>query len=158
MTRAGLAGRALATGLAAVAIAACGSSAPSTSAFKTGFQADRAQFRQLGLALESAISGARTKTDAELAGELRPLATRAREQATQLAALKPPASYKANVAKLIAGFDAISRDLKQIANAASANDAQAASSATRALVADATSVKAADLAITNELRVQRSKS
>lgn len=158
MTQAGWAGRALATGLAAVAIAACGSSAPSTSAFKTGFEADRSQFRQLGLALESAIGGARTKTDAELAAELRPLATRARAQATQLAHLKPPGRYKANVAKLVAGFNAISRDLKQIATAASANDAQAASSATRALVADATSVKAADLAITGALGVQHSKS
>ena len=69
----------------------------------------------------------------------------------RLAKLKPPASYKTNLNKLITGFDAMAVDLKRIATAATQNNAQAASTATRALVADATSIKAADLAIADGL-------
>ena len=141
----------LAAALVALAIAGCGSSAPSLTAFKSGFNTDRAQFRKLGEDLQATVGGAQRKTNAQLAAELKPLATRAREQGARLAELKPPASYKANLEKLANGFDAIAVDLKRIANAATSNDAQAASSATRALVADATRVKAADLAIAGAL-------
>jgi len=48
----------------AIALAGCGgSSGPSLSAFKSGFTADRAQFRKLGLDLQSEITGVKTKTD-----------------------------------------------------------------------------------------------
>ena len=142
---------ALTAALTAIAIAGCGSSAPSLSAFKSGFEADRAQFRKLGQDLEATIGDAKNKTDAQLAAELEPLATRARQQGAQLAELKPPASYKTNLNKLITGFDAMAVDLKRIAAAATQNNAQAASTATRALVADATTIKAADLAIADGL-------
>jgi hypothetical protein len=135
--------------LTTIAIAGCGSSAPSLSAFKSGFETDRAQFSQLGQDLEATIGDARNKTDAQLAVELEPLVARAKQQGAQLAELKPPAGYKTNLDKLITGFDAMAVDLKRIATAATNNDAQAAGTATRALVADATKVKAADLAIAN---------
>ncbi len=139
--------------LVAVALAGCGSSAPSLTVFKAGFKADKARFRKLGLDLESAIGGAKTKTDAQLAAELRPLSARARQQATQLAKLNPPAKYKHNVAEVRAGFDAISVDLKRIAVAATHNDAHTASAATRALIADATRVHTADVAISGALGI-----
>jgi len=142
---------ALTAALTAIAIAGCGSSAPGLSAFKSGFETDRAQFRKLGQDLEATIGDAKNKTDAQLAAELEPLATRANHQGAQLAKLKPPASYESNLDKLITGFDAIAVDLKRIATAATQNNAQAASAATRALVADATTVKAADLAIAGAL-------
>jgi hypothetical protein len=142
--------------LSALAITACGSSAPSLTAFKSGFEIDRAQFRKLGQDLETTVGGAGNKTDAQLAAELQPLAARAREQAAQLAKLQPPASYKANLDKLVNGFDAIAVDLTRIAAAATTNDAQAADAATRALVADATTVKTADLAIANRLAAKQS--
>ena len=151
MAGAGTRPKALTAVLTAIAIAGCGSSAPSLSAFKSGFETDRAQFRQLGEALQATVGGAQNKTNTQLADELEPLATRARQQSAQLAKLKPPASYRANLHKLVTGFDAIADDLRRIASAAISNDAQAASAATRALVADATKVKAADLAIAGAL-------
>lgn len=142
---------ALTAALTAIAIAGCGSTAPSLGAFKSGFETDRAQFRKLGQDLEATIGDAKSKSDAQLAAELEPLATRASQQGAQLAKLKPPASYKTNLDKLITGFDAMAVDLKRIATAATQNNAQAASAATRALVADATKVKAADIAIAGAL-------
>lgn len=148
---AGTRSRALAAGLTTIALAGCGSSAPSLSAFRSGFETDRAQFRRLGEDLQATVGGAQTKTNTQLAAELEPLAASARHQAAQLAKLKPPASYKANLDKLVSGFDAVAVDLKRIAESATAGDAQAAGAATRSLVADATKVKAADLAIADAL-------
>jgi hypothetical protein len=153
---AGTRSTALAAALTAIAIAGCGSSAPSLSAFKSGFETDRAQFRQLGQDLQTTVGEAQHKTNAQLAAELEPLAARARQQGARLAKLKPPPSYKANLDQLAAGFDAVATDLHRIATAAVSNDAQAASTATRELIADATRVKAADLAIADAL--SRSKS
>jgi hypothetical protein len=144
--------RGLAAALGAIALAGCSSTTPSLSSFKSGFAADRAQFRKLGQDLEATVGNAKNKTDAQLAGELEPLSTRARQQGAQLAKLKPPPKYKTDLAQLVAGFDAMAVDLKQIATAATRNDAQAASTATRALVADATKIKAADRAIASGLR------
>ncbi|MGO9821728.1 MAG: hypothetical protein ACLPTJ_13895 [Solirubrobacteraceae bacterium] len=146
---------AIVAALSALAITACGSSAPSLTVFKSGFETDRAQFRKLGQDLEATVGGAKDKTDAQLAAELQPLAARAREQGAQLAKLKPPASYKSNLDKLVTGFDAVAVDLRRIAAAAIKNDAQAAGAATRSLVADATKVKTADLAIADSLATNK---
>lgn len=145
--------RILAVALAAVALAACGSSSagPSLSAFRSAFTHDRVQFRQLGLDLEHTIGGAQSKSDAALAAELRPLSARAHQQAVVLSKLSAPTSYKRTLAALIAGFDAMSRDLRRISVAAAHNDAQTAGAATRSLVVDATEVKNADLTITHAL-------
>lgn len=149
--------RGLAAALTATALVGCGSSTPSTSAFRSGFEVDRAQFRKLGQDLEATIGNAKNETDAQLAAELQPLSTRAREQGTQLAKLQPPAKYKRDLNQLIAGFNAIAVDLKQIATAATKDDAEAAGTATQALVSDATRVKAADLAIATGLGKASSK-
>lgn len=79
----------------ALALTGCGgSSAPSLSKFKSDFKSDKATFRQLGLDLQKAITGAQAKTDAQLATEISSLATRASAEASSIAKLNPPAKYK----------------------------------------------------------------
>ncbi|MGI8505595.1 MAG: hypothetical protein ACR2MK_02115 [Solirubrobacteraceae bacterium] len=135
--------------LLTVAIAGCGASnAPSLSAFKTGFASDKAQFRKLGLDLQREIVGAKAKTDAQLATDLGALSVRAKQQAAQLSKLDPPAKYKAELQKLVSGFNAVGADLKQISVAATRHDGPTARTATGALGADAAKVKASDDAIT----------
>lgn len=138
--------------LLTIALAACGgASAPSGSAFRSGFKTDKAQFRRLGVDLQHAIGGAQAKTNAQLATEFDSLSTRARQQASKLAKLDPPAKYKHSLDELVAGFKAVAGDLSQIASAARANDVQGAKAATRSLVGHAAQVKAADVAISDAL-------
>ncbi len=137
-----------------LASAGCGSSSPaqpSLSAFKSGFRVEKATFRPLGLDLQRTITGARAKTDAQLATELSALSGRASEQASQLAKLKPTAKFKSLLTQLAGGFQAVSADLKLIAAAAVKHDRAAAKAATMALLADAAKVKTADDAITTGL-------
>jgi hypothetical protein len=138
---------------AALATAGCGGSdAPSLSDFKSGFQADRAQFHRLGIDLEKTIADARTKTNVQLAAELSTLSGRAAAQAAQLDKLHPPAGYQPSVSKLAAGFRAMATDLRRISDAATRGDARTARAATRSLIADAQTVKAADLAVSRVWR------
>ena len=136
----------------ALALTGCGgSSAPSLSAFKGHFKSDKASFRQLGLDLQKAITGAQAKTDAQLASEIGALAGRASAQASRLAALRPPDKFKASLTALVTGFKAVSGDLRSIAAAAVKHDAATAKTATKTLLADATQVKTADDTITKGL-------
>lgn len=136
----------------ALALTGCGgSSAPSLSAFKGHFKSDKASFRQLGLDLQKAITGAQAKTDAQLATEISALAARASAEASSLAKLSPPDKYKADTQKLTAGFNAVAADLRSISTAAVQHDAAKAKQATTALLGDAAKVKAADDAVTKGL-------
>lgn len=138
--------------IAALALAGCGgSSGPSLSAFKKGFASEKASFRQLGLDLQGAITGAKAKTDAQLATEIGGLATRASAQASTLAKLDPPAKYKTPLANLVAGFRSVATDLRAIAAAAVKHDATQAKTATETLLGDAAKVKTADDTITKGL-------
>jgi len=137
-----------------VALAGCGgSSAPSLSAFKAGFTSDRAQFRQLSVDLQREITGARAKTDAQLATEIGALSTRAKRQASDLGDLKPPGKYKPDVQKLISGFTGLAADLEQISVAATERDAASASAATKLLIRDAATIRGADDALTSSLKL-----
>lgn len=143
---------ALGAAIVALAIGGCGgSSAPSLSAFKAGFASEKAAFRNLGLDLQQAITGAKAKTDAQLATEIGALATSASRQASQLSHLNPPAKYKAGLAKLVTGFRAVATDLQVIAAAAVKHDATTAKAATQTLLVDAARIKASDDAITKGL-------
>ena len=133
--------------LAAAVLAGCGGGGPSLAAFKTAFKADKARFHQLSLDLQQAIATAGSKSNAELASELSALSARADKQASQLASLNPPAKYKGELDKLVAGFRGIGTDLTQISVAAVKRDAQQAGTATRKLVVDASKVRAADDAL-----------
>jgi hypothetical protein len=143
--------------VAALALAGCGgSSGPSLSAFKSGFSADKTQFRKLGTDLATAITGASKKTDAELATELGALSARAKQQAAQLSKLNPPPKYKTELANLVSAFNAVGADLTSISTAAAKHDAAAAGNATRTLVKDAAKVKTADTSVSKGLGLSTS--
>jgi hypothetical protein len=153
--------------LTALVLAGCGSSSksssaggsstssgtPSLSSFKAGFVADRATFRKLGSDLQSEITGAASKTDAQLATELSALSDRAKQQATAISNLGAPAQYQTDVQNLSAAFNAVSADLHKISVAATNHDGPAAKTATETLLQDAAKVKAADDAITSGLKL-----
>jgi hypothetical protein len=140
--------------LSALTLSACGgSTGPSLSAFKTGFENNKASFRTLGLDLQHAITGAKGKTDAELASEFGGLATRAKQQAASLAKLKPTAKYKTDLSNLVSAFDAVGTDLDNISQAATRHSSTGAQAATVTLITDAAKVKAADGAITAGLHL-----
>jgi hypothetical protein len=143
---------ALTVGLAA---AGCGSGGHSSTAsqtsFKSGFAVSQRIFRSFGTDIARDITGAGNKTDAQLATEFRALADRAGQQATQLAALQPPAKYKRLIATLVAGFHATKADLSLIATAATHNDAASAAGATRTLLRDAARIKAVDVSLSRAL-------
>jgi hypothetical protein len=140
---------------ASVAVAGCGSSKSSSSAskvdFKTGFATSQTEFRELGTDIAKDITGAGSKTDAQLAKEFDGLATRAGQQASQLAALDAPATYGKRVTRLVAGFHAIKGDLSKISTAATDHDASGAEGATRALLTDAATIKTADTSLSKDL-------
>jgi hypothetical protein len=140
---------------ASVAAAGCGSSKSSSSTshvdFKTGFATSQKTFRTLGTDIAKDITGAGTKTDAELAKQFRGLATRANQQASQLAALTTPARYTKRVTTLVAGFHALKADLSKISTAATKHDASSAAAATRALLTDAAKIKTADTSLSKDL-------
>ena len=142
----------MALAAAVLSLSGCGGSgAPSLSAFKSGFQTDRTRFRQLGVDLGKTITAAGSKTNAQLATELSGLSSRATAQATELSKLNPPAKYQPDMSRLVAGFKTVAADLRRISDAAAHGDAQTASAATRSLIADAQTVKAADLAVSDSL-------
>ena len=71
--------------------AGCGSNSSSSSSasraeFKAGFATSQREFRKLGTTLAKDITRAGSRTDAQLAKEFGALATRARQQAADLAA------------------------------------------------------------------------
>jgi hypothetical protein len=141
---------------ASVAIAGCGGSASKSTTtshvnFKAGFSGTQQAFRKLGTDIAQDITGAGNKTDAELAKEFRGLATRAGQEATQLAALPPPATYKTQMASLVSGFRSLKADLSKISSAASKHNATSAAKATRAMLTDAAKIKTADTALSKAL-------
>lgn len=137
-------------------LAGCGSSKPSSTtasqvAFKAGFATSQKEFRKLGTDLAKDITGAGARTDAELAKEFNRLATRAGQQADQLAALHAPAKYATRVSSLVAGFHGMKGDLAKIATAATNHDASSAEAATRQLLTDAAKIKTADVSLSKAL-------
>lgn len=137
-------------------LAGCGSGTSSSSstsqvAFKAGFATSQKEFRKLGTELAKDITGAGVRTDAELAKEFSRLATRAGQQADQLAALHAPAKYAARVSALVAGFHGMKADLAKISTAATNHDASSAEAATRTLLTDAAKIKTADVSLSKAL-------
>jgi uncharacterized phage infection (PIP) family protein YhgE len=146
--------RTLASGivLLAIALAGCGgSSGPSLSSFKSGFAKDKTEFRKLGADLQTALTQAGSKTDAQLATELGTLSTRAKQQASQLSKLNPPAKFKTNLNTLVSSLKSIGGGLSQIATAATKHDAKTARALTTSLVQNASKVKSSETALTKGL-------
>lgn len=141
----------------ALALAGCGggssnsSSGGSLSAFKSGFQAQKHTFTQIGQDLQVAISTASGTSPSKIATEFTALASRTTQAATALRSLKPPANYQSEVNQLVSGFGSVAADLTAVSAAAQKNDATAAHAAAIKLVADSTTVHNADLKLTREL-------
>ncbi|MFZ1995185.1 MAG: hypothetical protein WAU75_13810 [Solirubrobacteraceae bacterium] len=139
---------------ASVAVAGCGSGRSSTTSrvdFKTGFATSQNAFRQLVTDIAKDLTGAETKTDAELAKEFGVLGDRADRQASRLATLTPPARYATRVRAVVAGCHALKADLSKLSTAATHNDAPSARTAARALLTDAAKVKTADTSLSKAL-------
>jgi hypothetical protein len=134
------------------ALAGCGgSSGPSLSSFKSGFAADKAQFRKVGTDLGAAIQTASGKSDSALATEFASLSARATTQAAQLRKLQPPAKYKTAVGQLASSFDTVANDLHTISGAATSHDAATARSASATLVRDALKLQKIDKSVSGQL-------
>lgn len=139
---------------ATIAVAGCGSGTSSSASqvdFKTGFATSQKDFRKLGTDIAKDITGAGSRTDAQLATEFGGLATRADQQAGGLAALKAPPKYTKRMSSLVAGFHAIKADLSKISTAATHHDAKRAEAATRSLLTDAAKIKTADTSLSKAL-------
>ena len=134
-----------------VAIAGCGSSGPSLSAFKRGFSAQKAQFTQLGRDLQVAFATARGKSNGQIGAEFSSLAQRTSQQADQLQKLNPPAKYKSQRDQLVSGFRTIAADLETISVSAKAGNVSGASKARNKLLQDAAGVRSVDRALTASL-------
>ena len=138
---------------ATTATATSSVAAGGSGAFKAAFVADRTQFRQLGTSLAKSLTGARGKTDAELAGEFQGLAVRAKAQAAKLSQLTPPAQFKPTVDKLVKALDDVGDRLQRIAVDAQNHNASSAKSDTIKLVQASVLVKTADTALSNGLKL-----
>jgi len=146
----------LAAAIAAAALAGCGgsssnsSSGPSLSAFKSGWQAQKASFAAIGTDLQTAIATASTTSAPKIASEFASLGSRMTHAASALRALKPPARYQTRVGQLAAAFDAVSGDMTAVSTAANHNDVTAARTAAAKLVTDWATIHAADLVLSHE--------
>ena len=140
---------------ASIAVAGCGSGKSSSSIsrvdFKTGFAANHKEFSALATAIAKDLTGAGSKTDAQLATEFDGLASRADQQASQLADLTAPSKYAKRVGTLVIGFHALKADLSTISTAATKHNAQSAETATRTLLTDAAKIKTADISLSKDL-------
>ena len=143
----------------AVALAGCGgssSSGPSLSAFKSGFQAQKTTFTQLGSDLQKAITSAPSTSASAIATEFTSLATRTTAAAAALRTLRPPSKFSSQVSALATGFDSVAADMKSIATAATSNDASGAKTAAAKLVTDSATVHTDDLTLSRALGLRTS--
>jgi hypothetical protein len=140
---------------ASLAVTGCGSGKSSSSIsrvdFKTGFAASHKEFGVLVTEIAKDLTGAGSRTDAQLAKEFGGLATRANQEAGQLGDLTPPSKYSKRMSTLVAGFQALKADLSTISTAATKHNASSAETATRALLTDAAKIKTADTSLSKDL-------
>ena len=140
---------------ASLAVTGCGSDKSSSSIsqvdFKTGFAANHKAFGVLVTAIAKDLTGAGSRTDAQLAKEFGGLATRADQEANQLGGLTAPSKYSERMSTLVTGFHALKADLSTISTAATKHNAQSAETATRALLTDAAKIKTADTSLSKDL-------
>jgi ABC-type glycerol-3-phosphate transport system substrate-binding protein len=152
MTNRRLACAAAAVGLA---LAGCGSSSSdgtsSLRAFRSSFAAAKRQLDSISVDLHSAITHAGRKTDAQLAPTLSALASRAEKEASALEQLYPPTRYNTRLRALGSALDAVGVNLSNLSAAAAEHNRPAAESATKALRADAATLKLADATVSKSL-------
>jgi hypothetical protein len=146
----------LAALLAAVALigAGCGSSSddePSAADAQTTYSSVRTQITGLGDSIGSAITGANRQTDVQLADAFDQLRARGHAAVTRLQGLDVPDSLADERQALRDALDQGTEDLGNIADAARASDASAASAAVRQLIADSQQIRDARAAFERAL-------
>ena len=136
--------------IASFALAACGSSGdskPSTADYKKAWTPISQEIKNIGAQIGGAVTTAKGKTDAELAGTFGGLATETTSTATSLAKLDPPADVKADQTALVAALKVGAADLQAISDAATAGDPKKAGAATVKLVEDSGAIKKSRVSI-----------
>jgi hypothetical protein len=137
----------LAVLLAASLIAGCGGGSDENDAFNKDYKAVNDQLLRLGDTVGQALQGAPQTSDAMLAGEFSGFATQLDEVRRRIDALKPPDDLKPKVDALATAVATLSKDLRDIAHAATVHDTTGAREATEALVRDSRAARAARRAL-----------
>jgi hypothetical protein len=144
---------AAATVLCALA-AGCGGSSGTTAAFKASYVKASEPIERIGNDVAGAVEGASRRSFAQVANEFAGLADRLDTELIELESLKPPASIARAFATVTAAANRFEDDLRAISYGASKNDAAAAGTATKALLADAATLNSAAATIRQKLGIR----
>jgi hypothetical protein len=136
---------------AVIALAGCGSSGPSTSAFKSEFRTQKTTLNALGKDVGAAVEGASHQTDSALTTQFQALASRATALAGALGQLNAPSQYKSELSALQSSVTQVAGTLHSIEAATAANDLNAAKAGGEAIVANAQQVKSIDNTLSAKL-------
>ncbi len=127
--------------LATVGLAACGSSAPSTSDFKKQFQPIDSDIQQTGRQLGTALGNASSETDVALAGSLGPIAAHLQGIVGRMEKIKAPSAVKGDWAGFQQELTRVTGDITSLASAVRAHSATTSRSSAQQLIADTAQVK-----------------
>jgi hypothetical protein len=163
--------RALAAGGAALVLAAgtlagCGGSDSSTTATTTAttltitgasaaYAPIRVEIVGIGKDIGTAIEGARSSTDAQLADQFSALTVRVEGAVARLERLTVPASLRTALDQLQQALTIGAADLRAVATAARRHDAQAAKEAAQRLAGDSAGIRQARAAVEQQLHSAR---
>jgi hypothetical protein len=136
-------------------LAGCGGSSSSSSSssanFKSGYKSAMSQLAATSTAIGTAIEGASSQSDSELASAFKSLATRWGSGTAQLDKLTAPASVASTFSVLKGAAARVGSDLVEISSAASTHDGSQAKTATEHLVSDVAAGRTADKTIRAKL-------
>jgi hypothetical protein len=145
----------LAAPLAAIALigAGCGSSSdqPSAADAQTTYSSIRTRITELGDSIATAINGANSETDVQLASAFALLQASGEVAVARLDALDVPDDLKAKRQALSDALQNGTGDLADIARAARASDAAGARAAVQQLIADSQQIRDARAAFERSL-------
>jgi hypothetical protein len=136
---------AVVVGLLLLAAAGCGSD--QRSDFRSDMRSLDGQVQRLGHEVGSAINGAATKTNGELAAQFDTLSRRTRDLANRIDDTDPPGDLKPARDRLSRALRTAARDLRAISTAAANGDGGAARAATMKIARDAPAVADARVAL-----------
>jgi outer membrane murein-binding lipoprotein Lpp len=128
-------------------LAGCGGGSDDEATFKKDFKAVNDQLLELGQTVGRALQSAPGTTDQQLAGEFSGFAGQLDDVKRDLDALKPPDDLKPQVETLSTAVAALSKDLNDIAHAATVHDTAKAREATKALLVDSKAARDARRAL-----------
>lgn len=129
---------------ATLALAACGSGSKGddkAATFKKSYQAQSLTLKAIGKDIGTAVSGASSMTDAEVAKTFGALARRAHKSADALKGLEPTDEARPALTTLQSAVEKAAGDLDRITAAAKTNTPDAAKTAAAALVTDSEPIR-----------------